>query len=137
MVAVLVILSILAAIAAPYAKKGFRREKEIQLRETLRTVRTAIDRFHTDWEAKQKKQGAGAANANVPGAASTADKSASANGYPHSLQVLVDGVEKPDRQRKKYLRSLPVNPFAPPGTPFEAQWSFVSSQSETAQIQQF
>src|SRR5262249_12800123 len=54
------------------------------------------------------------------------------NGYPLSLQILVDGVEKSpgDKKRKRYLRSLPVNPFAPAGTPFEAQWKFVSYQQE-------
>src|SRR5208337_2579670 len=89
MVVVLVILSLLAAVATPYARKTLRREKEMQLRETLRTVRTAIDRFHAD----------------VDGAAA-------------------------DKIRKRYLRSVPVNPFASASTPLEAQWTFVSSQRE-------
>jgi general secretion pathway protein G len=120
MVVVLAILSLLATMAAPYATKSFKRDKEIQLRETLRTVRTAIDEFHADMEG-------------VPADKKSGSKS-SANGYPLSLKVLVDGVEKStesgERKRKKYLRSLPMNPFAPPGVPLEAQWTFVSFQSE-------
>ncbi len=124
MVVVLAILSLLATMATPYATKSFRREKEIQLRETLRTVRRAIDQFHADMEAvPADKKGA---------------SSSSANGYPLSLQVLVDGIEKSgengERQRKRYLRSLPVNPFAAPGAPLATQWTFVSFQSEKTVI---
>ena len=78
MVIVLAILSLLAAIATPYARMSIKREKEMQLRETLRTVRTAIDRFHADMDgATNKKE----------------NKYVSENGYPLSLQVLIDGVE--------------------------------------------
>jgi general secretion pathway protein G len=120
MVVVLAILSLLATMAAPYALKSIKREKEIQLRETLRTVRTAIDKFHTDMEGN--KSGRNDSSAVI-----------SQNGYPLSLQALVDGVEKTpgDKKPKRYLRSLPVNPFAPKGTPFDAQWKFVSYQNET------
>ncbi len=117
---VLAILSLLATMAAPYATKSFRRDKEIQLRETLRTVRMAIDQFHADMESTPAdKKGA---------------SSSSTNGYPVSLQVLIDGIEKGgennQKKRKRYLRSLPVNPFAAPGAPLDVQWRFVSSQSE-------
>ncbi len=125
MVVVLAILSLLATMAAPYATKSIRREKEIQLRETLRTVRKAIDRFHADMQS-------------VPADKKTGSSS-SANGYPVSLQVLVDGIEKGggengEKKRKRYLRSLPVNPFAPPGAPLDTQWTFVSFHSEKAVI---
>ena len=80
MVVVLAILSLLATMAAPYATKSFKRDKEIQLRETLRTVRTAIDQFHADMEG-------------VPADKKSGSKS-SANGYPVSLHVLVEGIEK-------------------------------------------
>jgi general secretion pathway protein G len=127
MVIVLAILSVLAALAAPHARMNLKRDKEIQLRETLRTVRTAIDRFYADMKTEKNK----AANENG-GAAQF-----SPNGYPYTLQLLVDGVEKLSgnvKKKKRYLRSLPVNPFAPPGTPFQAQWMFVSYQPEEAVI---
>ena len=118
MVVVLVILSLLAAVATPYARKTLRREKEMQLRETLRTVRIAIDRFHADVAGKS---GGGKGSTAI-----------SENGYPLSLQVLINGAGKTpgDKIRKRYLRSLPVNPFASASTPLEAQWTFVSSQRE-------
>lgn len=127
MVVVLAILSLLAAMAAPYARKSFQREKEIQLRETLRTVRTAIDKFHADMDGKSED----GKSSNAAGQA------ASENGYPLSLKVLVEGVEKGEgdkKKRKRYLRALPVNPFAPAGAPFEAQWTFVSYQRDTPLI---
>ncbi len=118
MVVVLAILSLLAGMAAPYAKQSFKREKEIQLRETLRTVRTAIDRFHADMDSN--------------GAGQKDSTTVSENGYPLSLKVLVEGVVNSGKakKRKVYLRSLPVNPFVPAGTAFEAQWTFVSYELE-------
>lgn len=142
MVIVLAILSLLAALATPYARISIKREKEIRLRETLRTVRTAIDRFHADMDVAASKKENGYV---------------SENGYPVSLQALVDGAGRPgadkpagtaaagpspagatpagerpveEKKRKRYLRALPQNPFAPPGTPFEAQWTFVSYQNQ-------
>ena len=150
----LAILSLLAAMATPYARMSIKREKEIQLRETLRTVRTAIDRFHADFEgAAGKKE----------------NKYISENGYPLSLQVLVNGIEKAGpsvkpaagdgltggdglaaadrlkaadrpadrpggKKKKRYLRSLPQNPFAPAGTPVEAQWTFVAYLREASPL---
>jgi general secretion pathway protein G len=126
MVIVLAILSSLAALAAPHARMTLKRDKEIQLRETLRTVRTAIDRFHADSKKEKNK------TANEKRGAQT-----SPDGYPYTLLVLVDGVEKTVggvKTKRRYLRSLPVNPFAPPGTPFQAQWTFVSYQPEEVVI---
>jgi general secretion pathway protein G len=138
MVVVLAILSLLAAMAAPYARTGIKREKEIHLRETLRTVRTAIDRFHADMERAARKKGH---------AGGTASRQASESGYPLSLQTLVDGVEIEAAETapqsgappaagklKRYLRSLPVNPFAPPGTPLEKQWTIAGYQREAPRI---
>ena len=120
MVVVLAILSLMATMAAPYATKSFKRDKEIQLRETLRTVRKAIDQFHADMESVPADKKSGSV--------------CSANGYPVTLQILVDGIEKDgangEKKRKRYLRALPVNPFGAPGAPVQAQWTFVSYQSE-------
>jgi general secretion pathway protein G len=136
-VIVLFIVSALAAIAAPYARKSFQREKELELRETLRTVRTAIDKFHADWEKSLDNKQAPKAAASPVAAEPPAPKfPASGNGYPLSLQILVDGVDKPKGkgERIRYLRSLPVNPFAPRAAPLDKQWSFVSSGSGGGQI---
>src|SRR5437773_9645340 len=74
----LVILSILATAALPYAEVAVRREKEVELRRSLRDLRSAIDVFHDDW---------------VGGKISRTASGGSEDGYPKSLQVLVDGAD--------------------------------------------
>lgn len=95
---VLAILSILAAVAVPFAETAALRGKEQELRATLRDVRTAIDRFHDDWRAGDFEDGT---------------EGISDNGYPVELALLVEGLEDKDGAPKRYLRTLPENPFAP------------------------
>lgn len=118
MIVVLAILSILSAMALPYARKSIQRENELALRATLREVRNALDRFHDDWSLAQ---GGGAFA-----------RFASPDGYPLSIQVLVDGIPAigPSGGRQRYLRSLPRNPFAS-SAPFKEQWRLVSYQDDT------
>ena len=106
---VLVILSILAAAAVPYAEVTVRREKELELRRHLREVRSAIDRFHDDW---------------VSGRIAKSAEGVSDHGYPKTLQVLVDGVEGAQAEsiRHRYLRRIPRNPFADPTRPPAEHW---------------
>ena len=95
---VLAILSILAAIAVPFAETAALRGREQELRSTLRDVRTALDRFNDDWRA---------------GAFEDGTEGISDNGYPTELALLVEGLEDKDGALKRYLRALPENPFAP------------------------
>src|SRR5687768_9590704 len=90
----LVILSILAAAAMPYAEVTVRREKELELRRALREVRNAIDAFNDDWKG---------------GKISKTGSAASDDGYPKTLQALVDGAETSDAKggKRKYLRRIP------------------------------
>jgi general secretion pathway protein G len=46
LITVIAIVGILAAIALPVASFGIRRQKEIELREKLRKITEAIDRYH-------------------------------------------------------------------------------------------
>lgn len=113
----LVILSILASIALPYAELTVRREKESELRRVLREVRTAIDTFHNDWLA---------------GRISKTDGSASADGYPKKLEVLVNGVDRGQAfgGKHRYMRAVPKNPFSPATMPQDEQWILRGYQDE-------
>lgn len=113
----LVILSILAAAALPYAEVTVRRGKELELRRALRGVRTAIDAFHDDWKAGRIARSADAA---------------SEDGYPKTLDVLVEGAERGDAKggRRKYLRRIPRDPLADPSVPPTEQWALRGYQDE-------
>jgi general secretion pathway protein G len=105
----LVILSILATAALPYAEVAVRRDKELELRRALRDLRGAIDAFHDDWTG---------------GKISRTGTAGSDDGYPKTLQVLVDGADTGDAKasRRRYLRRVPRDPFADQGRPTPDQW---------------
>ncbi len=102
---VLVIISVLAVITIPVAETTAQREKEAALRETLRDVRTALDAFNADVRAEE-----------------ISTSLASENGWPPTLELLVEGVEGSDGRLRRYLRNAPRNPFADAEGEFEDQW---------------
>lgn len=111
----LVILSILAGAALPYAEVTVHRNKELELRRSLRKIRTAIDAFHDDWKN---------------GKISKFSDAASDDGYPKTLQVLVDGVDLAGAsgKRRYYLRRIPRDPFADQTVAPAEQWVLRSYQ---------
>ena len=103
----LMIITILASVAIPYAEVSVRRDKEIALHRALRDMRSALDAFHADWR-----------EGGLP-----ADLSeVSTNGYPARLSVLTDGIRLGDGNLRRYLRRIPRNPFASAELPVEQQW---------------
>jgi general secretion pathway protein G len=89
LVTVVAIVSVLAAMVLPVAKMGIRRQKEIELRATLRRITEAIDRYH-DLRVTGRIQD--------PPALGQGD-------YPRDLQELVDGVKlTPTGARIRLLR---------------------------------
>jgi general secretion pathway protein G len=109
---VLAIISILAVTAIPFAGKADQRRREIELRESLRVVRTAIDAFHVDWEA---------------GEIAPTNAATSEHGYPKSLDVLVAGValSSPEADTKRYLRVVPRNPFVRGADAKDEHWLYL------------
>lgn len=105
----LTILSIMAAMALPYAEMTITRSKEMELRRSLRDVRSAIDRFHEDWRYSR--------------IARTAE-GVSEDGYPEVLAVLVNGIERTGDKGDKsvYLRRIPRDPFAGSDLPANEHW---------------
>lgn len=115
MVVVLTIVGVLASAAFPLVSLGEQRLKERELRHALREIRGAIDSYH-----KAVEEGKIARKANE-------------SGYPRELEVLAGGV--PDAKNaaansKIYLlRRIPVDPFAPAGTPAAEMWGLRSYAS--------
>ncbi|WP_185236095.1 type II secretion system protein [Teredinibacter franksiae] len=105
----LVILSILAGAVFPYAKLTKQRSQETELRYALRSIRTAIDMFHT---------------ACMEGEIASATDEASRNCYPKSLEYLYLGVEdtSAEGQVLYFLRRIPKDPFREPGVDVEDHW---------------
>jgi len=89
------IISILVGVAVPLARNSIRRDREIALREALRDIRTAIDKYKD-----ASDRGA------IPVKVDT-------DGYPEKLQVLVEGVDLNGTVGKKLklLRRVPVDPM--------------------------
>jgi general secretion pathway protein G len=115
MLVVMLVLSILANMALPYAELTITRTNEYELQSALRQIRSSIDHFHEDWLAGQ---------------ISELSRSASADGYPVSLATLVNGVPLKDGGVRHYLRRIPKNPFTDQPSSFEEQWEVRGYQDE-------
>ena len=95
LIVTVMIISILVGLAVPLARNSIKREKEFELRAALRDLRTAIDK-HKDLTDRgfimQKFD---------------------TEGYPETLQVLVDGVDMVGQVNKKVklLRRIPRDPM--------------------------
>lgn len=92
----LALVSLLASLAIPMAEVTTQREREQELRETLRTLRRAIDGYKqaTDEGRVVRK----------------ADEA----GYPPTLQILADGVtdqRDPRGAPLRFLRQVPRDPM--------------------------
>jgi general secretion pathway protein G len=103
------IILILTGLALPLTKNTIRREKEVALRQALREVRIAIDKFKeaSDRGLIQVKLGT--------------------EGYPEKLEVLVEGVPQIGTVDKKlkFLRRIPVDPMTN-----STDWGLRSYQDE-------
>lgn len=97
------VLAILASAVLPLSELTVKRTKELELRRSLRQIRTAIDDYKSDYnKAVEEKK-----IIVVIGE----------TGYPKELQDLVLGTDWEGLYpyTKKYLRRLPKDPFDPWG----------------------
>ncbi len=99
MVATMAIISILATGIIPLSQVVYKRTKELELRNNLRVIRTALDEYK-----KLVDQ-------------TIIPKSATASGYPETLEILVTGVDLQTQtgERKKFLRRIPRDPITEDG----------------------
>jgi general secretion pathway protein G len=108
------LISILVGLALPLAKNSIKREKEAELRQALRDMRAAIDRYKTAADQGQIM----------------AD--AMANGYPPDLETLANGVDLLSAVGKKifFLRAVPIDPMS--DCYCNTDWDLRSDQDDPA-----
>ena len=93
------IVLILASAVMPLARVSATRQREAELRRTLREIRTAIDKYKD------------AADTGIIG---SLDIKVGSEGYPPDLDTLVEGVTPANDasgRKLKYLRKIPVDPM--------------------------
>jgi len=102
-------LLILTAMIVPVTRFGLVRQRELELKTALRTMRTAIDDYK-----RLSDQGL------IPIDLGT-------EGYPKSLDVLAEGVDLVGQVKKKrrFLRKIPTDPMTG-----KAEWGLRSYQDE-------
>ena len=108
LMAAVAILLLLTSLALPVARMQVKRQKETDLRRSLRTMREAIDRYKdaADQGLIEFEQ--------------------DTFGYPPDLETLVEGVEMKGKDVKlRLLRKIPVDPMTG-----EDRWGMRSMQDD-------
>ncbi len=115
LVVTLAIIGLLTTAAMPLVQLTAQREKESELRQSLRILRSAIDAYNHAADGGSIRLELGD------------------SGYPPNLQVLVDGVEDQQSEKKAmiyFLRRVPRDPFFPDSTVAPADtWGLRSYKS--------
>ena len=114
LVVAVAIVGVLAMMAVPMLEASAQRQKEAELRNALRQIRTAIDAYR---QAVLDKK---------------IDVAADASGYPKELTDLTTGVtdvSSLEGRQIYFLRRLPKDPFAPLEQSAEESWGIRSYAS--------
>ncbi|MEO6212165.1 MAG: prepilin-type N-terminal cleavage/methylation domain-containing protein [Vicinamibacterales bacterium] len=107
------LLLILASAIMPMARVTVQRQRESELRRSLREMRTAIDKFK---------------DAADMGAIGAQDIKTGSEGYPPDLGTLVEGVSKvgdASGSKLKFLRRIPIDPMT-----HSSEWGMRSYQDK-------
>lgn len=108
LVVTVAIVGILALAAMPFMETAVKRQKEVELRAALRTIRSGIDAYYKAVEDGR------------------IEKKVGESGYPRRLDDLDRGVENitdPNKAKIYFLRRLPRDPFNPaPDLPAAQSW---------------
>jgi general secretion pathway protein G len=115
LVVTVAIIGVLTSAALPLVRLEAQRERESELHQSLRILRTAIDKYKEAADTGRIKMELGD------------------SGYPPNLQVLVDGVEDAQSEKKVmmyFLRRIPRDPLFPDTTVTPAEtWGLRASSS--------
>ena len=103
------LIMILTAMVIPVSRYSAKRQKELELRYDLRMMRGAIDKY-------KQYSDAGLITVDL-----------GTDGYPKTLDVMVEGVDQIGQIHKKlkFLRRVPVDPMTG-----KAEWGLRSLQDE-------
>lgn len=107
------ILIVLASAVMPLARVTIQRTREAELRRSLREMRTAIDKYK---------------DAVDNGQIANTDVRAGSEGYPASLEILVEGVPRANDAsgaKLKFLRRIPIDPIT-----HSTEWGMRSYQDD-------
>lgn len=107
------ILAILASVAMPLSKVSTKRTQEMELRQQLRTIRSAIDSFKLEWNRDGDVLLGPACVKNRL----VCKEVSGQYGYPKTLETLL-GVKLTGEEAtvrgttmRRYLRSMPIDPL--------------------------
>ncbi|HSL24536.1 MAG TPA: type II secretion system protein [Vicinamibacterales bacterium] len=93
------ILLIIASAAMPLARVTVQRQREMELRRSLREMRLAIDKFKDAVDA---------------GLIASIDVGSGSEGYPKDLDQLVEGIRVANDasgRKLRFLRRVPIDPM--------------------------
>jgi general secretion pathway protein G len=112
LVVVTTILLVLASTVMPLAQVAAQRQREAELRRSLREMRTALDKFK---------------DAVDQGLVPSTELEPANEGYPPDLETLVEGVSVANDasgRKLKFLRRIPVDPMT------KDEWGLRSYQDD-------
>ncbi len=104
LVTVCAIIAILAGIALPVARFGIRRQKEIELRDRLRKITEAIDRYHELMIMGQAAGNQPPQPGQLPMVRAAQMQALGSDGYPKDLEELLKGVKMSDGKTIRLIR---------------------------------
>ena len=121
LVVTVAIIGVLTSAAMPLVRLEAQRERESELHQSLRILRSAIDKYKEAADTGRIRMEVGD------------------SGYPANLQILVDGVEDMQSEKKVmmyFLRRIPRDPLFPdPAVAPAETWGLRASKSPPADPQ--
>ncbi len=113
LLATMAIIMVLVSVAMPLSKVTAKRTQEIELRQSLRELRSAIDRFKDDWNRDGDRLIGPLCQTNQL----SCREVASVNGYPKTLESLLrvdlsgEAATIRGTTVRRYLRQIPADPM--------------------------
>ena len=129
LITVVAIIGILASVALPVARFGIRRQKEVELRDRLRKITDAIDKYHDLMllgQTGQQQPQQGGMPGQAPAVRPAQMMALGSDGYPKDFDELLKGVKMSDGSTVRLIRERDlVDPMT--GRP---EWIVLSSKDD-------